>query len=118
MALTNVIMQTPEKMREAIDLNQANKLSIYTEFNFFWKFKDFNIYKATVSDRMHMLDLGITKYLIEFTCTYLQQKVNNKAVKEMDHRLCAIPRHSGLIILKNGLENVLKFTANDYYNIM
>ncbi len=45
-------------------------------------------------------------------------KVNNKAVKEMDHRLCAIPRYPGLIVLKNGLENVSKFTANDYRNIM
>src|SRR5215471_3977151 len=36
----------------------------------------------------------------------------------MDLGLCAIPRHSGLIILKNGLENVSKFTANDYRNIM
>src|SRR4051794_202983 len=67
---------------------------------------------------MHMLNFGITKYLIEFTHMYLQQKVNNKIVKKMDHRLCVISRHSGLIILKNGLENVLKFTANNYYNIM
>lgn len=36
----------------------------------------------------------------------------------MDHRFSAIPRHPGLIILKNGLENVSKFTANDYRNIM
>lgn len=36
----------------------------------------------------------------------------------MDHRLCAIPRYPGLIILKNGLENISKFTANDYRNIM
>src|SRR6266480_598498 len=49
---------------------------------------------------------------------HLQQKVNNKAVKEMDHRLCAIPRYPGLIVLKNGLENISKFTANDYRNIM
>ena len=35
MSLTNVIMRTPEKMREAIDLNQANKLSIHADFNFF-----------------------------------------------------------------------------------
>src|SRR5947207_15666407 len=102
MALTNVIMRIPEKMREAIDLNQANELSIHTEFNFFWKFKDFNIYEATVPDRMHMLDLRITKYLLEFTRAYLQQNVSGKAVKEIDHRLCAIPRYSGLIILKNG----------------
>src|SRR2546423_9589839 len=67
---------------------------------------------------MHILNLRITKYLIEFTYMYLQQKVNNKAVKEIDHRLCAIPKHSGLIILKNRLENVLKFTANNYHNIM
>src|SRR2546423_1705127 len=105
-------------MKEAINTNQAYEFSVHIEFNFFWKFKDFNIYKDTVSDRMHMFNLGITKYLIEFTCMYLQQKVNNKAVKEMDHRLCAILRHPGLIILKNGLENVLKFTANDYHNIM
>src|SRR5436190_16228878 len=118
MSLTNVIMRTPEKMREAIDLNQANELSIHADFNFFWKFKDFNIYETTVLDRMHMLDLGITKYLLEFTREYLQSKVSNKAVKEMDHRLCAIPRYPSLIIVKNGLENVSKFTANDYRNIM
>src|SRR2546423_8954184 len=105
-------------MKEAIDTNQAHEFSVYTKFNFFWKFKDFNIYKATVLDRMHMLNFGITKYLIEFTCTYLQQKVNNKAVKEMNHRLYVIPRHSGLIILKNELENILKFTVNNYRNIM
>ena len=67
---------------------------------------------------MHILDLGITKYLLEFTREYLHQKVSVKAVKEMDHRFCVISRHSGLIILKNGLENVSKFTANDYRNIM
>src|SRR5271170_3345119 len=35
MALTNVILRTPEKMKEAIDINQANELSIHTDFNFF-----------------------------------------------------------------------------------
>ena len=36
----------------------------------------------------------------------------------MDQRLCAIPRYLDLIILKNGLENISKFTVNDYRNIM
>lgn len=117
MALTDVELRTPEKMKEAIETN-PNEFSIHADFNFFWKFKDFNIYEATVPDRMHMLDLGITKYLLEFTREYLQQKVNAKAVREMDHRLCAIPRYPGLTILKNGLENISKFTANDYRNIM
>ena len=59
-------------MKEAININQAKELSIHTDFNFFWEFDDFNIYEATVPDRMHMLDLGITKYLLEFTHKYLQ----------------------------------------------
>jgi hypothetical protein len=118
MALTNVIMRTPKTMKEAIDMDRAKEFSLHTDFNFFWKFEDFNIYEATVPDRMHMLDLGITKYLLEFTREFLRQKVNARAVMEMDHRLCAIPRYPGLIVLKNGLENISKFTANDYRNIM
>jgi hypothetical protein len=118
MALTNVIMRTPKTMKEAIDMDRANEFSLHTDFNFFWKFEDFNIYEATVPDRMHMLDLGITKYLLEFTREFLRQKVNARAVMEMDRRLCAIPRYPGLIVLKNGLENISKFTANDYRNIM
>src|SRR5436305_5724087 len=54
MALTNVIMRTSKTMKEAIDMDRANEFSL-------------NIYEATVPDRMHMLDLGITKYLLEFT---------------------------------------------------
>ena len=105
-------------MKEAIDMDRAKEFSLHTDFNFFWKFEDFNIYEATVSDRMYMLDLGITKYLLEFTREFLRQKVNARAVMEMDRRLCAIPRYPGLIVLKNGLENISKFTANDYRNIM
>ena len=36
----------------------------------------------------------------------------------MDHRLCIISQYPGLIIIKNGLENILKFTTNDYHNII
>ncbi|RGB32786.1 hypothetical protein C1646_762500 [Rhizophagus diaphanus] len=43
--------------------------------------------QATVPDQMHVLDLKITKYLLEFTQKYLQQKVSIKAVKKIDHRL-------------------------------
>ena len=118
MTLPDVILRTPEKMKEVIGANQAHEFSIHGEANFFWKFKNFNIYQATIPDRMHMLDLGITKYLLEFTRLLLQRKVGNRAVKEMDQRLCAIPRYPGLIILKNGLENISRFTANDYRNIM
>ena len=75
--------------------------------------RNFNIYEATVPDRMHLLDLGIMKYLLEFTRSYLQSKVGTEAIKQMDLRFSAIPRYPGLIIIKNGLENVSCFTAND-----
>ena len=100
MALTNIIMRTSKIMKEAIDMDQANELSLYADFNFFWKFNDFNIYEVTVLDRMHMLDLRITKYLLEFTRKFLRQKVNARAVKEMDYRLCTILHYLDLIILK------------------
>ena len=67
---------------------------------------------------MHLLDLGITKYLLEFTRSYLQYNVGTEAIKQMDLRLGTIPRYPGLIIIKNGLENVSRFTANNYRNIM
>ena len=58
MKLSNVILQTSQKMQEVITIDQAHEFSIHTEFNFFWKFKDFNIYEATVSDRMHISDIN------------------------------------------------------------
>jgi hypothetical protein len=59
MALTNVIMRTPKTMKEAIDMDQAKELSLHTDFNFFWKFEDFNIYEAIVPDQMHMESFGV-----------------------------------------------------------
>jgi hypothetical protein len=35
MSLTNVTLRTLKKMREAIDINQANELLIHADFNFF-----------------------------------------------------------------------------------
>ena len=67
---------------------------------------------------MHLLDLGITKYLLEFTRIYLQQKVGMEAIKQMDLQLSGIPRYPELIIIKNSLENVFRFTTNDYQNSM
>lgn len=71
MSLSSVTIQTPQNMKEVIVTNQVHEFLIHTESNFFWKFQDFNIYEATVPDCMHMFDLGITKYLLEFTRIYL-----------------------------------------------
>ncbi|GBC00231.1 hypothetical protein RclHR1_37970002 [Rhizophagus clarus] len=52
MALSHIDLRTPEKMKLAINENQASEFSIHKEFNYFWDFDDFNIYEKTAPDRM------------------------------------------------------------------
>ena len=73
-----------------------------------------NIYEATVSDRMHHLDLGLFRYQIEFTRELLSKNLTD----EMDHRLAEIPRFPGLKIFNNGILSVARLTANEYRNLM
>src|SRR5436190_23956870 len=62
-----------------------------------------NIYEATVSDRMHHLDLGLFHYQIDYTRVLLKNQYGNSLVDEVDRRLAAIPRFPGLKIFTNGL---------------
>ena len=39
-------------------------------------------------------------------------------VNKLDNRLSSIPRFPGLKIFKNGLENIKRFTANEFPNMM
>ena len=50
MALIHIDLRTSEEIKEVTNINQARELSIHTDFNFFWKFNDFNIYEAIVLD--------------------------------------------------------------------
>lgn len=67
---------------------------------------------------MHHLDLGLFRYQIIYTRFLLRDKCKVNVLKEFDFRLSQIPRFSGLKIFKNGLENVKKFTADEYRNMM
>ena len=77
-----------------------------------------NIYLAIIPDRMHHLDLGLFKYRITYTRDMLKDLCGQAAVDELDHRLAAIPRFPGLKIFKNGLENIKRFTADEFRNMM
>ena len=66
---------------------------------------DINIYEATVPDRMHHLDLGLFHYQIEYTRDLLKKQYDRSLVDELDRRLAAIPRFSGLKIFANGLQS-------------
>ncbi|PKK56742.1 hypothetical protein RhiirC2_721673, partial [Rhizophagus irregularis] len=67
---------------------------------------------------MHHLDLGLFNYQVTYTRVLLKELCGQIAVDELDNRLAKIPRFSGLKIFKNGLENIKRFTANEFQNMM
>lgn len=67
---------------------------------------------------MHHLDLGLFNYQVTYTREMLKTLCGQVAVDELDERLAAIPRFPGLKIFKHGLENIKRFTANEYRNMM
>ena len=67
---------------------------------------------------MHQLDLGLFNYQVTFTRELFKELCSQMAVNELDNRLSSIPRFPGLKIFKNGLENIKRFTANEFRNMM
>jgi hypothetical protein len=73
---------------------------------------------AIIPDRMHHLDLGLFNYQVTYSREMLKQLCGQVAVDELDNRLANIPRFPGLKIFKNGLENIKRFTADEFRNMM
>jgi hypothetical protein len=66
---------------------------------------------------MHTLDLGLFKYMLDYTKALLLDQCGSATVVTLEKRLASIPRHTGLKIMKFGLD-MTRMTANDYRNIM
>ena len=77
-----------------------------------------NIYSAIIPDRIHHLDLGLFNYQVTYTREMLKELCGQIAVDELDNRLARIPRFPRLKLFKNGLENIKRFTASDFWNMM
>ena len=71
-----------------------------------------------IPDHMHHLDLGLFNYQVIYTREFLKEYCGQIAVDELDNRLAKIPRFPGLKIFKNGLENIKRFTADEFRNMM
>ena len=65
---------------------------------------------------MHHLDLGLFKYMLDYTQDLLIEQCGNYAIEELNNRLAAIPRFSGLKIFNNGITSVQ--TADEYRMVM
>ena len=81
-------------------------------------FSQLDVYLATYPDQMDHLNLGLFNYQVIYTREMLKNLCGQVAVDELDKRLAAIPRFPGLKIFKNGLENIKRFTADEYHNMI
>ena len=65
---------------------------------------------------MHHLDLGLFKYMLDYTQVLLIEQCGNWAIEEFNNRLAAIPRFTGLKIFHNGITAVQ--TADEHRMVM
>ena len=84
---------------------------------YFFFFRDFNIYKFIIPDRMHTLDLGLFKYMLEYTKDLLNDQCKRQVMQNFEQRLMLIPRHQRLKILKN-IFKITCITADEFRNLM
>ncbi|RHZ47603.1 hypothetical protein Glove_575g51 [Diversispora epigaea] len=109
-----VILRNHVNMKEYFDSNTSKLAGLEQVNNYFWSIPNLNIYAATVSDRMHHLDLGLFKYQIEFTMELLKKK---KSLNKVNERIADIPRHSQLKVFKKGIQ-LSRLTASEYRDMM
>ena len=80
-------------------------------------FRNFNIYEAIIPDRMHTLDLGLFKYMIDYTKELLYEQCGSEVFQTFEQRLNSIPRYPGLKIIKN-MSDITHVTADKLRNVM
>jgi hypothetical protein len=65
---------------------------------------------------MHHIDLGLFKYMLDYTQNLLIEQCGNWAIENFNNRLAAIPKFPGLKIFNNGITSVQ--TADEHRMIM
>ncbi|GBC52348.2 hypothetical protein GLOIN_2v1486846 [Rhizophagus irregularis DAOM 181602=DAOM 197198] len=99
--------------------NELHKLSLHPIKNAFWNHKNFEVYSSFVPDIMHICDLGLFVYMVNFTMEKLEKESQSeKKIKILNNRLSSIPRYYKLSLPSKGIINRTNFTANDWRNIM
>ena|ERR1043165_3761253 len=77
-----------------------------------------NIYDATALDRMHLQEIGLFPYMLDFTREMIMHQSGNQIITKMDNRLATITPFSGLRILRNGYQQGAKFTGAEMRDVM
>jgi hypothetical protein len=66
---------------------------------------------------MHTLDLGLFKYMIDYTKELLYEQCGSEVFQTFEQRLISIPRYPGLKIIKN-MSDITRVTADELRNVM
>lgn len=77
-----------------------------------------NIYDAVAMDRMHLQEIGLFPYMLNFTRDMIMQQCGNKILTKMDNRLANITPFNGLKILSKGYQRGVKFTGAEMRDVM
>ena len=71
-----------------------------------------------IPDHIHHLNLGLFNYQMTYTRELLKEWCGQIAVDELNNCLARIPRFPDLKIFKNGLENIKRFTTDEFRNMI
>ncbi|GBC49829.2 hypothetical protein GLOIN_2v1488639 [Rhizophagus irregularis DAOM 181602=DAOM 197198] len=75
-----------ENMQEAIASHNAENCSIHEYDNFFWNFRIMNIYDAAALDRMHLQEIGLFPYMLDYIIRdMLMHQYGNQIISKMDN---------------------------------
>ena len=66
---------------------------------------------------MHALDLGLFKYMLDYTKDLLYDQCGSQVIQTFEQRLTSIPRYSSLKIIKN-ISDVMCIIADELRNLM
>ncbi|CAB5376736.1 unnamed protein product [Rhizophagus irregularis] len=116
--VNSIILQTHKNMSAVVLSHDAAKYSIHEHENFFWKFRMMNIYDVVALDRMHLQEIGLFPYMLDFTREMIMYQSGNQIITKMDVQLATITPFSGLRILRNGYQQGAKFTGAEMRDVM
>jgi len=77
-----------------------------------------NIYDATALDRMHLQEIGLFPYMLDFTRDMIMRQSGNRIITKMDNRLATITPFSGLRILRNEYQQGTRFIRAEMRDVM
>lgn len=77
-----------------------------------------NIYDVTALDRMHIQEIGLFPYMLDYTRALIIYQSGNRVITKMDNRLATITPFNGLRILTKGYQQGTRFTGAEMRDVM